>query len=132
LVYLLVLVGVPALAFLGATVPLWRRTRNRAVLVLGAIVAVLTGVLEGIATLGLAFPISVTLFGVAVADVDRVAVLSGYSGSRRALALWILLTALALFVGLAVPFVLVGTGAGLVVLLWRTARRRSRSRRVAG
>jgi predicted branched-subunit amino acid permease len=95
-------------------------------------VAVVTGVLEGIATLGLAFPISATLFGVAVADVDRVAVLSGYSGSRRVLALWILLTALALLVGLAVPFVLVGIVAGLVVLLWRRARSRSRSRRVAG
>jgi membrane protein implicated in regulation of membrane protease activity len=48
------------------------------------------------------------------------------------LALWILLTALALLVGLAVPFVLVGIVAGLVVLLWRRARSRSRSRRVAG
>jgi hypothetical protein len=132
LAYLLVLVGVPALAFLGAAVPLWRRTRNRALLVLAAIVAVLTGVFEGIVTFGLAFPISMTLFGVAVADIDRVAILSGYTGSRRALALWILLMALALLVGLAVPFVLVGIGAGLVVLVWRTARKRSRSRRLTG
>ena len=127
LIYLLVLVGVPALAFLAAAVPLWRGARNRALLVLAAIVAVLSGIFESIITFGLGFPFSLTLFGVAVADVDRVAVLSGYRGSRRALALWILLVALALVVGFAVPFVLVGIVVGLVLLLWRN---RSRSRRI--
>jgi hypothetical protein len=125
-----IFVGIPAAVFVVAAAPLWRRSRSRLWLAAAGILAFLTAVALAVGTWGVALPVSGGLVAVAIADFDRLLVLSGFSGSRRAVTFAIALLLAGALVGLMAPIAAVLALVGLVILVWKLVA--TRPRRTAG
>jgi hypothetical protein len=121
-----VFVGVPAAAFAGAALPLWRASRNRLWLAAAGIVSFLVAVVVAVVTWGIALPVSCGLVALAIADFDRVLTLSGWRGNRRAVAFAVALLIGGALVGLAAPLAVVVAIAGVAILLWKLVATRPR------
>jgi hypothetical protein len=113
-----VFVGAPAMVFVLSAVPLWRESRNRALLVGAGTLAAVSAVVLAIITWGFGLPVSFGLLAIAIADLNRAVTLSGLSGRRRVLALGGALVAAAVLLGFAVPVALLLAIAGAGIVAW--------------
>jgi uncharacterized membrane protein len=121
---LLIVVAAPAVAFALAAGPLWRRSQNRLLLLVGATVAVAVAVVVTIVTWGLALPVIAILVALAIADVNVALVLSGvHAKLPRYAVLAAAVAVLAALVGLIVPLAILGLGICIAVVVWRLVRR---------
>jgi hypothetical protein len=121
--YVLAVVALPALVFALAFAPLWRRSRNRVVLVAAAVVAEAEAFFEGMITWGFAFPICVVLAAVGYADLVRAGKLSEDRGVRRTLMVYTPLALLVLAAGIAVPVLAIGALVAAGFAVWNLLRR---------
>jgi hypothetical protein len=64
--------AIPATAFVAATVPLWRNSRNRAALVAAELFALFAAWFQLMLTFGFALPLSAVLIAVAYLDSKRI------------------------------------------------------------
>jgi hypothetical protein len=111
--------ALPAAAFVAAVVPLLRESRNGVVLVGAAVLAVVAAFFQLMLTFGFALPLSVVLFGVAVADANRAGRLMGISRSRRLIGLGVALALCFVLPAISLGLALVAAAVVLAAGLWK-------------
>jgi hypothetical protein len=105
------LIAVPAVAFALAAIPVQRSWRDPVVLLATCLFAVAVGVALVIVSWGVLLPVSAGLFAVAVADFNRLLVVTGWTWSRTTVGAVSLAVVVGALLGVALPVV------GLLIVL---------------